>query len=199
MKTRFLPVLALASLAALGHADITVTPGNIPQTDENILFGGTNLNDALLITGDTNMTNTRIAFSGAGETLTAPSSGQARVEASDGSLTALTIAPYLSGTAFTSVILNLNTVRNSSGTVDFSIDASDGLFTFTGLSVGNGENFFTITATNGETINSLSFNTTATLADVRQVRIGVQAVPEPTSMAALGLGALGILKRRKKA
>jgi hypothetical protein len=29
--------------------------------------------------------------------------------------------------------------------------------------------------------------------------INVQAVPEPTSMAALGLGALGILKRRKKA
>jgi hypothetical protein len=29
--------------------------------------------------------------------------------------------------------------------------------------------------------------------------LGVQAVPEPTSMAALGLGALGILKRRKKA
>lgn len=35
--------------------------------------------------------------------------------------------------------------------------------------------------------------------DSTPLRASVQAVPEPTSMAALGLGALGILKRRRKA
>jgi hypothetical protein len=74
---------------------------------------------------------------------------------------------------------------------DFTVDA-------------NGENFFTVTAINGQLMTSVELTgiNGATFEDVRQVRIGgmVPAIPEPETYALMmaGLRAMGLVARRRK-
>ncbi|MEA2554090.1 MAG: hypothetical protein QOJ65_2266 [Fimbriimonadaceae bacterium] len=197
----FAAFAALALIPAVASADISIIvgPGNIAG-DENVQYNSLSLADnALLVQGDTNDTATIVDFFDAGETLTTPSSGQARIEAGDGALTAMSIALHDTSLSFTSLILNLNA-------------DDDGFVTFTVSPVGeashvetfaldkNGENFFRIIATNGESISLVSFTTTVDIEDIKQVRIGGMApVPEPASLAALSVGALALLRRKRRA
>ncbi len=189
---------AIMAVAALSAADIQIIvgPGNIPN-DENVLYNQNGLLDlGTLVQGSTNQSHTIIDNYGAGEDLVTPPGGQARIEAVDGSFTALTISPHDPTIKFQTLMFNIDVLDSETdGSVNFKIDGVD----FGNFAIDNkGENFFRIIATNGSSFDEFTLTANRQLSDVQQVRVGFNSVPEPTSMAALGLGAVALIRKRRK-
>lgn len=206
-KTIFaLAVLGIVSVfSSTAKADIVVVTGVNNQGTSNVLLNPAT--DVLTVTGVVGPSNLIVNFessSGSG-LLNANPSGQATVSGGTGNtaLTQLTFS-LANNDTFTRAVFNIN--ASSDGAVEIRVEGINidgGFFEDTFTVDANGQNFFTVTAINGQLITSISLTAVdgAVFQDVRQVRLGggeIGEIPEPASMLLLGTGLLGAAASLRK-
>jgi hypothetical protein len=203
MKRFLVAAFSVAAFASLADATVIFYDGNDPaRVDENILFRGGDTGP--VIQGVTNQSGELIDFSDAGIDLFASQAeGQAMLlGANDQTFTALTISRDNPDVGFGGLVLDVRLAHGEqSGTITFTTtEMGGGSTTSETFDLGNGQNYFTIYSDDPNSLLSqVSFQTDGDVADVRHVRIGgVAPVPEPASIACLSIGALALLRRRRK-
>jgi PEP-CTERM motif len=209
-KLTLLAAAAFAATAVPASATISITDQQQVGQGQTIQFpvqpNGTS------VIGFTNQTNTSVTFSTlTSQTLTTPSQGQARIEATSGTgqipLNSLLIALTAPNTTFGYIEFNLFGGGQFTTATSVTIHALDQFGNPFDINhaIGNGENFFSALASNGERITSISFNTSpGGVTDIRQIRINtsenIVPLPEPGTwgMMIFGFGAAGIAMRRSR-
>jgi hypothetical protein len=201
-KTSKLLLLMIAAvlLPAVSWADIMFISGNNPQPgEENVLLNQGETGP--IVTGSTNQSHIGVNFfSPAGQTLTIPANGQARIEAtSGGSQVALNQIDFaLASGNFTDAIFNMH-IGGTVGTPDQNaqITVTDNFgVSFSNLfPLGNGENFVTVVASNGESIVNIDilYHEGVGFTDLRQVRISGAGPTVPDSASTLCLLFLSLI------
>ena len=198
LLTAVLGIFAIASGTA--KADIVVVSGVNNQGTDNVLLNpATNV---LTVTGTVGQNNLVVNFtssSGSG-LLNANPSGQATVSGGTGNtdLTQITFG-LANNDTFTRAVFNINAASDGAVLIHVEgLNITGGFFEDDFAVDANGQNFFTVTAINGQAIQSISLTGVngATFQDVRQVRLGgseiVETIPEPATMFLLGTGLIGV-------
>jgi hypothetical protein len=192
----------LIGLAATpsAQADIIFLLGNHPQPNEqNVLLN--NGTTGSTVVGMTNQSHETVVFHSATQTLSEPANGQARIEAVDATgaqvaLSDLSSIALATGN-YQDLIFNSHiggTIGTSGGTETITVTDNLGMTHPFTLTLGNGENFVTIFAINGESIASTAISYPLGFTDLRQIRISTAAmVPEPSAIVLFGTSVIGLL------
>ena len=196
----------VGAAAASANADIVVITGVNNQGTDNVLLSPDT--DALTVTGTVGPNDVLVEFtssSGSG-LLNANPSGQATISGGTGNtdLTQLTFGLENNDT-FTRAVFNINAATDGSVVIHVDgINIDGGFFEDEFVVDANGQNFFTVTAINGQLIQSIALTGIdgATFEDLRQVRLGggalAETVPEPATLWLVGSGLLGVAAGLRK-
>jgi hypothetical protein len=211
--------LAAATLATPASAAIIISTGGNTAQGQTVQFNTQQTNQTT-VTGTTNQTNTLVDFTrqGAGGNLSSDAAGQAVVVNSGTSnpsyLTGTVWVDLFGNTAASYIEFNLPGIPGTPPPAEASTVLIQALST-DGLSVlqsgtfnldGNGQNYFNITGTNGDTFGGfrITLNPADTgvsaLQNVRVITSVAGAVPEPGTWALmlLGFGGVGVSMSRRR-